>query len=696
MNKYRAGLSRKMKVVIITLLLPLFACSSAHWAYLPCAAQEADKDTEPAYPNGEDNGEAYSEEYQDEVILEENGNGFPQDEPTDQARGAAQTLKPSGVTLLPESPAAAQQQITAGTQNKVSLDIKGMDIVDVLKMLAQRSGMNIVVGKNVTGRVTLFLKDVDAWDAFELILLANDLAYEQKGNIINVMTQRDYELLYGDRYKDKKQGKIIKLKYAKAADLSRSLSQIKTNIGRVVADEGSNTLVIIDTPEKIKDMEMFIKSADIPIQTMVFNLDYAAADKIKEKIQEKLTKNVGHISMDERTNKVAVTDYPETLEEIGKIIAAFDEKTPQVLIDAQIIQLTPSDLFEMGIDWDFWIEKYFEMRASLPVGTANRLFLGTVQAPTPSAKGEYKSVIDILRTIGDTKVLASPRIMVLNNQEAKIHIGTRDAYITSTTSQAGTGTTVTSQSVNFVDTGIQLFVTPTINRDGFVTMKIKPEVSDSTRTNITSEGQITQIPIVSTSEAETTVMVKDGVTILIGGLRKDKREKTVKKIPLLGDIPGLGFFFRSTSDNLTQTDLVILLTPHIVSGKESILDFSDLKPKDGARAKMEKGKIIIEKIAAETEVESLSTPSQYYSLVADKIKSLASFEPHRGRVGEIKMEFTLSRNGSLVGDPRIIESSNPSLDKLALKAVKEASPFPPFPQALGRKEEIFRINLSYE
>ena len=95
------------------------------------------------------------------------------------------------------SPQPAISMPTA--QNKISLDIKWMDVIDVIKILATRSGMNVVVGKNVSGRVTLFLKDVNPWDAFEIILLSNDLAYEKKGDIINVMTQRDYELLYGDR-----------------------------------------------------------------------------------------------------------------------------------------------------------------------------------------------------------------------------------------------------------------------------------------------------------------------------------------------------------------------------------------------------------------------------------------------------------------------------------------------------------------
>lgn len=593
----------------------------------------------------------------------------------------------------------AQKQGNPGGQEKVSLDIKGMDIVDVLKMIASRANLNIVVGKNVTGRVTLFLKDVDIWDAFEIILLANDLAYEKKGDIINVMTQRDYELIYGERYQDKKQVKVISLKYAKAADLSRALNQIKTNVGRIVVDEGSNTLVLVDTPDKIKNMEEFIYNTDLPIQTRVFDLNYAQADKLSPKLQEAITKGVGSIRIDERTNKIAITDYPQKLDELEKLISSFDEKTPQVLIDAQLIQVTPSDEFEMGVDWNYWIKKHFDAKAALPLPStalANALVIGTTSGD-PTKAGDYKAVIELLRTIGDTKVLSSPRIMALNNQEAKIHVGTREAYITSTTSQGGTGTTITSQTVNFVDTGIQLHVTPTINRDGFVTMKIKPDVSEATYKDLISEGQTTQVPIVTTSEVETTVMVKDGVTIIIGGLKKEKRTKTVKKIPLLGDIPGIGFLFRNTSDSVESPDLVILLTPHIMSGETSYSDFSEIRPKDGAVARMSKGNIVIEKMstAAEDDLHSKKI-YDYYKLVIERVREIASFNKGQNEQGSVDVSFTVNSFGEIKGEPAVIYSTNPKLENTAIKNIKDASPFPPFPDSLNKEEETFKLSLLYE
>ncbi len=590
---------------------------------------------------------------------------------------------------LPAEPVLPQ----AAAVNKISLDIKGMDIVDVLKMLATRSGMNIVVGKNVTGRVTLFLKNVDIQDAFEIILLANELAYETKGGIINVMTQRDYELIYGERYQDKKQAKVIKLKYAKAVDLSRALTQIKTNVGRIVVDEGSNTIALIDAPQKIKEMEEFIRNTDLPIQTKIFSLNYAQADKIQPKIQEALTKGVGSMRIDERTNKIAITDYPEKLEEISKVIAAFDEKTQQVLIDAQIIQIQPKDEFKMGVDWNYWIEKNVRIMESLPsTNGMNILKLGMAAKGVAdlNKQGEYKSIIDALRTIGNTQILSSPRIVAMNNQEAKILIGTKKSYGISTISQGGSGNTVTAIDIKEVESGIKLYVTPTINRDGFVTMKIRPEISETKIENIKVSGQETAAPTTTTSESETTVMIKDGVTIIIGGLKKENRTKQVDKIPLLGDIPLLGYLFRRTSDSMTTDELVILITPHILSGENSYSDFSEIMPTDGAVAKMTNGNISIDKVSS-----SGSFPD-YNKQIFDKIKPLALFEKPKSAKGQIKLAFTLTKDGHLTDEPQVVQTSNPDLNSFAIKAVEAAAPFAPFPGNLNKKQETFNINLSYE
>jgi len=601
--------------------------------------------------------------------------------------------------------AVAQEAVSPpAARNKISLDIKGMDVIDVLKMLASRADMNIVIGKNVVGRVTLFLKDVDVFDAFEIVLAANDLAYERKGDIINVMTQRDYELKYGDTYQDRKQVKIIQPKYAKAADLSRALVQIKTNIGKIVVDEGTNTLAMIDTSDKLQQMEEFVKNADLPIETRIFDLNYALADKISAKLQEAVTKGIGSIKIDERTNKIAVTDYPKKLDEIERIILAFDEKTEQVLIDAQIIEISPSDKFEMGVDWEYWLKKNVDFAVSMPTaGAANKLSIGMAAAGLSVAQPkQYKSIIDLLRTIGDTKILSSPRIMAINNQEARILVGTKQPYASQTTVTGDGGTVTTAETVNYVDIGIKLYVTPVINKDGFVTMKIRPEVSSQDTPYVTSKGE--KIPVVSTSEAETSVIVKDGVTIIIGGLRKDERTKSVQKMPFLGDIPLVGFLFRNTSDETKKTELVILITPHLLSGATSYTQPTQILPVDGAVLKMVDGEIIqqdIKPAAAASRInEGMPASagqafSEYYKLVSNRIIRYAQANPPHGKTGQVNLNFSIASNGQVASVPKVVSSTDPALIPFAMQAINQASPFPPFPPDVAKSEEEFYITIDY-
>jgi len=582
------------------------------------------------------------------------------------------------------------------SSQKISLDIKGMDVVDVLKMLSQRADLNIIVGKNVTGKVSLFLKDVDIWDAFEIILLANDLAYEKKADIINVMTSRDYELVHGRKFSDKKEVLILSLKYAKAADLGRVLTQVKSDIGRVITDESSNTIIILDLPERLRMIEAMVKGLDLPVETKVFELNYASVDKIIPKIQELLTKGVGSVRIDERTNKVVITDFPGKIEEIKSILKAFDERTPQVLIDAQIIEIKPSDEFRMGVDWDWWLRKNFRVTSPLLAETPHKLIMGTTDVSEP---GQYKAILDLLRRIGETKILSSPRIMALNNQEAKILVGEKEPYIQETTQITAEGKPIVSGTVTFIDVGLKLYVTPTINRENFVTMKIKPEVSSATDKTLTSGDREYVVPKVITSEAETSITIKDGVTIIIGGLRKDRREKVVEKIPILGDIPLAGFFFRSTKDKLEKTELVILLTPHILTGEKSIVDFSELKPTEGAIVKMEKGRIITERVFAPEkpklkEVEL--TPTQYYCLIHDKIKECAKQKLPRDLKGEVEFLFSLLSTGQIFGKPKILKITDENLIPLVLQILEESSPFPPFPKSIEKEKEDFHLIISYE
>ncbi len=458
------------------------------------------------------------------------------------------------------------------------LEFKDMGVTDVLKLISKKSGLNIVAGKNVQGKVTIYLKNVDVRDALRIILESNDLAYVEEDDIIKVLTGKDFQQIYGYKFGQETDSEIVQLKYARSEDLISVLKQVKSQIGIIAADNNSNTIIITDVPEKIILMERLIERADIPLITKVFSIQYGKAADIAGKIEGILTKNIGKLEFDDRSNKIFITDTEEKIKKIANLISAFDEKHLEVLIEAKIVQITLSDDYKMGVDWEAIVSDYhtlglisdFDILSS--TDKRGKLSIGTILSD------DYTVLIEALDIVGKTNILSNPRITAINNEEAKILVGSSEPYVTSETITTASGPTTTSESVNFIEVGVKLFVTPTIHGDGYVTMKIKPEVSSRTGYITTSTNN--EIPVVETSEAETTVMVKDGVTIVIGGLIKEEDIRTVKKVPLLGDLPFLGFAFRNESKSIEKTEIVIFLTPKIVSG--------DVQPQENISLKNER------------------------------------------------------------------------------------------------------------
>jgi len=491
----------------------------------------------------------------------------------------------------------------------ISLELKDMDILEALKYISARTGLNIIPTKEVTGRVSLNVSNSSLKDIFDIILRSNNLAYDKKGNIFNVMSDNEYKARYGKNFYDSRISRVFRLKYAIPDQAYNLLNTMKSEIGKVLLDSESGILLVIDTPEKIAAMETTLAAMDQKCVIKAFNLKYARAKDIEEQLKSQLDiKKVGSIKADERTNQVIVQTLPERMEDISRLIRGLDQKTRQILIDAKIIQvqltndLTSSvewqGLFDVGgssngltylgstafsavnstsTSWQSRSQVYkdlgndvgsynFTTGTSGPTTGTKELHVGVV-----SGSKDFDVVLKYLQTLGSTKVLSNPKLAVVNNQEAKIHVGEKQAYITSTTTQTDTSTTV-AEAVTYVDLGIMLMVTPTINEDGFVTIKIKPEVSSIASFLETSSNN--KIPIIDTSTAETIVMVKDGSSILIGGLSKEEKTSDYEGIPYLSKIPLIGSLFSTRSNTSKRNELLVLLTPHIINGDELVTGYS--------------------------------------------------------------------------------------------------------------------------
>jgi type II secretory pathway component GspD/PulD (secretin) len=475
----------------------------------------------------------------------------------------------------------------SGLDTKISLDIREMDIIHFLKFLAIEGNLNIVASNTVTGTVNLLINDVTIGDALEIVLSMNNLAYEVRGNIIKIITNEEYKILYGVDFYDQREIYITKLKYASATNVGAILGNVKSAIGKILYDNSTGTVILIDTPEKIDEMKEVIAKQELPTiarvlptETRVFVLNYTKVEDISDEIEKALTADVGNMRTDTRTNTMVVTDMPHKIKEIEKMIEAFDRKTRQVFIEAKIVEATLTDLFQWGIDWDAVIsvslKRFSEVAAysilpeiTLPLGLTGDY--GKVTVNTTSGQ-DVNVILEALSTITETKILSNPHLTVEEGKEAKIEVIERQPYQEETTTTASGGTTTTSQTFQWVDVGVILNVTPTINDEQYINMLIKPEVSSISTWYGGAAQEAGAVPVVKSADAETTITVKDGVTLIIAGLIKDEKTKTVNKIPFFGDIPIFGkLMFQNISDDIRRTETIIFLTPRIVSGEETFL-----------------------------------------------------------------------------------------------------------------------------
>lgn len=492
--------------------------------------------------------------------------------PRDDLQARSENL--SGVVPSGETDGSHTEEEAAGgvkmDKERISLDLKGIEVTELFRILSLKMGLTIVPSKSVAGRVNIFLNNLTLGDALDVILMSQDLAAERSANIISVMTGSEYERLYGKKYNEKRKFKTIKLVYAKPASIFNALGQIKSDIGKIIADEATGTLFLIDVPEKLDLMEQTIRDLDKPLPTETFDLKYAKSADMKTQLSAAITSGPGELFVDERSSKVVVSDLPEKMKKIKRIVKAFDSEPKQVFIEAEIVSVTLSNKYQRGVEWEkFFAQNWLkdlDFVGKFPVSGLATSAYKTMSIGTVS-RDNYSLVMQFLETYGVTKVLSRPRIAAVNNQEAKILVGTREAFITQTISQAQ-GSTVTADSVEFVDVGIKLNVVPTINEDDFVTIKIKPEVSEVTNTIYTGANKTgSVIPIVKTSEAETVVKIKDGTMIMIGGLMEDTKKDDGSGLPGLQKIPLIGSLFGTRTTEGKRTELIIFITPHIFSGE---------------------------------------------------------------------------------------------------------------------------------
>ena len=532
------------------------------------------------------------------------------------------------VTMIRATIVFAQGALAAGpdsdSEGKISLQFKNMNIIEVLRTLSERSDLNIVASSGVKGNITVFLDDVTAKEALDIIVNLNNLAYVQEAKTIMVFTEQEYQSLYNRKFRDQPRMKTFTFKHVLVGQVASQLASLKTKDGYVIADPRTNTLIVVDILSALKAFTNAIEVLDRPVETRVFQLEYSSASDVKELISpllgsganiivdatanrlivtdasasleraaaivsqydtpkstitkafqlkyaavkdllpvitSHLGQNSGRISSDEKTNTILVTDLPAVVQQIEAVIDVFDRKPLEVRIEAKILQISLDAGSKMGVDWEA-VTNEFQDVTDL-TGKARFRILGEsedglVITGGDLEKDKYTALIEMLATQGKTDLLSAPQLVVLNNTEARILVGSTVPYKTIDTREQN-GSLRTFEKVTMIDVGVKLYVTPTINSDSMIIMAIRPEVSSVT-------GYSDNIPIVEKAETSTTVMVKDGVTVLIGGLVREEMRESIRGVPILSRIPILGMLFRSKTSQKVKSEMAILITPYIIDG----------------------------------------------------------------------------------------------------------------------------------
>jgi len=405
----------------------------------------------------------------------------------------------------------------------VSVDFRNTPIEDVLRIMAQQAGVDIIKSPKVEGMVTATLNDVPLGEALTNILEAHGYSYVTTENMIRVMP----------------------------------------------------TSELVDVREKII--------------SRVYRITYADVKEVEATLRKFITEQ-GSISANPSTSNIIVTDVESKIKAIDSFIEEIDRITQQILVEAKIYDISSKANMDLGVEWQMGTNTLYDLEGTQYTnGSALNSTIGNVvegTQTTPSMAGVFSGDVgkaastDGLFRFGilndhvrldaalrakqediRAKLLANPRILVLDNVEAEIKIVEEFPYQELTESSGGgqIGTTA------FREVGIELRVTPHLTRDGLIRLFLNPKFSVRTgEVVITGISNPIPQPIIASRETATTALIQDGQTVVIGGLKKQDVSQQINKIPLLGDLPLLGFLFRSEGESTINSELVIFITPSLV------------------------------------------------------------------------------------------------------------------------------------
>jgi type IV pilus assembly protein PilQ len=484
----------------------------------------------------------------------------------------------SSVTCGTGAVTAPPENAAQGDEPEISMDFQDARLKDILKLFSIQSGLNFIASEGLQDRkITLYLDKVPLRDAMSKLFSANNLSYElDKG--ANIFIVKDLGKPVPETVT-----KVFYLKYAAV-----SSSRLATEMDDLMKSCSSGTSGSSNQPTTTSTSQSEGGSESTTSKAVLGNISGV--------IKKILSEN-GTVIEDARTNSLIVTDTPLKMAVVEKVIAALDKPLVQVMLEVEMLDVSKNIVDKLGFKFGSTPLSVIVTGASaatgFPFGAWDKIYSPARGSIGIDSSSTYSAQLDWLRTDTDTKYLARPKILTLNNQTAEIKITTQET-IGITTTNNGTGSAIqTTTEPERAETGVGLRVTPQVNLDtGEVTMFIVPTVKDATTSSIPINNSGTNYykdPEERTTKS--TVRVKDGETVVLGGLIRNEKSVVITKLPVLGDLPFVGAFFRHKDQTKgKERELLVFITPRVIK-EAGITGAAPDKPKPIALPEREQGAV---------------------------------------------------------------------------------------------------------
>jgi len=461
---------------------------------------------------------------------------------------------PAPATIQPveiKSPVAPQmeKERKAAPENsteRFSFALKEADVKDVLRGLSKQTGYNVVIEPDVKGMCTVDLRDVALLKALEYILEPLDYTFKIEEKTIYVS-------------KPKLETKIFSLNY---------VALKKIGISSVVGSVGGGSSSTTGGSGEYRSVEVKTETeADI-------------WKNIEENLKAMLSKD-GKVVVNRQALLVQVADYPKYLKNISAFLEAVEGSLhKQVMIEAKIVEVQLNDTSREGVNWQFIEGRIGEFFINAKQVFLNPNILTVPSATQATATTPYfrlfvgnkhlnidNTFIDLLKTQGNVNVVSSPRIATLNNQRAVIKVARQDVYFDEQQSVGAVSTTLATYTPKFITVGLMLDVTPQIDNNGNIVLNIHPMLTE--KVDVAQSPSGSSVPILDVREADTLVRVREGETVIIGGLIKDRKRLADTGTKGLMDLPLIGWLFRLKESETQKNELVVFLTPRIITSGDT-------------------------------------------------------------------------------------------------------------------------------